>query len=234
MRMRGLLVALAMFGLCPDFAVSQEPLPTPNLAPPPPPLSPPSLESATTIPMCPCECVIPPLARRPRLAPDYGQILSGASWTTSLGPVTPIFDYTPITGRLGWYWTDPYAPGAISVVFDVTTGVVTRGFGGYFTGPSLLLRYERRPDRCIVPYIQGGVGVVFSDAVQNLNQRNIGSIAEFYDQVAVGVRFRMTDKWSMDVEGNYQHISNAGLAQRNGGINNAGIQLGFTRVYGGR
>ena len=56
----------------------------------------------------------------------------------------------------------------------------------------------------------------------------------FLLQVAVGVRFQVTEQWSLDVEAGLQHISNAGLARRNGGINNAGVTVGFTYTFGAK
>ena len=42
----------------------------------------------------------------------------------------------------------------------------------------------------------------------------------------------VTECVSLDVEAGIQHISNAGLARHNGGINNMGGSVGFTYFYG--
>src|SRR5262249_13745698 len=111
--------------------------------------------------------------------------------------------------------------------------VVTGQFGHYFTGPSALIRYNyRQPGWRLVPYIQGGAGIVLNDAYRTQEQRLIGRWQEFLLQAEVGVRFQVTEHLSLDLEGGFQHISNARLAPRNGGINNLGVTVGFTYTFG--
>ena len=224
------LLALTFAGLAPFGGViaqddrGAEPLPAPA-----------DLGPATVVPPAsPCECLIPPIANRPRWVPDYFQFLTGGSYTTSLGPVIPTFDFVSINARFGWYLTDPVAPSAVSVLFGSSSGIVTKGFGSYFTGPSLAFRYERRPDRDWVPYFQIGSALALNDAYKNKSQRAIGSVTEFCDQVEGGVRYRFTGNMSLDIELAYQHISNAGFAGRNSGVNNLAVLAGFTYTFGCR
>jgi lipid A 3-O-deacylase len=171
---------------------------------------------------------------RPRWMPDYFQALVGDSNKVSIGPRIPSFDYIPIDARFGWYLTDPLAPGAVSFLVGNTSGIVTNGFGSYFTGPSVAFRYERRPDRDWVPYIQIGSGLALNDAYKDKAQRAIGSVTEFCDQFEAGVRYRITGSLSWDAEVAYQHISNARLAGRNLGVNNVAFLTGFTYTFGCR
>ena len=150
------------------------------------------------------------------------------------GRPSPTSTTSPITARLGWYLTDPQAPGAASVLFDYSTDIVTDGFGHFVTGPSLVFRYERRPDRTVVPYVQAGVGLAFNDAYRDQTQRAIGAFTEFYDQVGGGAHFRFAPNWSFDAEVLLQHFSNAGTASRNCGVTNVGFLAGFTYTLGGR
>lgn len=219
-----LVLAVAPLGA----AVAQQPLPPGDMPAEPvvPALTP-------DPPAGPCECIIPPIPCRPRCQPDYAQFLSGVSRTTSIGPDGPDINFVPITARLGWYLTDPMAPGAVSVLFDATADVITEGPGGYFAGPAVLLRYERRPDRAIVPYLQLGFGLAFNDVYRDQQQRTIGAATEFHEHVAAGVRFRFAPQWSFDVEGMLEHISNGGTARRNGGLTNAAVLAGLTYTFGG-
>lgn len=190
---------------------------------------------STAPPTGPCEYVFGECVRpRSRWAPDTFQLLTGYYITSTLGPDIPKYDYIPLTTRLGWYLTKPCAPGAFELLLDSTFGAVTTGFGNYFTGPSLLLRYERGPMRRVVPYIQAGAGVVLNDGYKDRTQRAIGQSVEFYLQAALGVRYRITPECSFDLEGGFQHISNAGIAPRNAGINNFGATAGFTWTWGDR
>jgi hypothetical protein len=223
------LLPLVLAGLAPAGVAPARQLP-PADAPPPAGELP---AVPTEPPPCPCEYVIPPLASRPRCQPDYVQFLSGVSRTTSLGPNIPDFNYTPITARVGWYLTDPLAPGAVSVLVDYSTDIVTDGFGHWVTGPSLSIRYERRPDRVLVPYVEAGIGLAFNDAYRDKSQRAIGAYTEFYDHAGGGVHYRFAPCWSFDVEVLFQHISNAGLTRRNLGVNNLGVLAGLTYRFGG-
>jgi hypothetical protein len=226
-----LLLALIVAGMArPGGLVAQAPLPIAEELPP-------LLDAGPAVvapPATPCECLIPAMPVRPRWTPDYFQFLMGGSYTTSLGPTVPTFDYIPINARFGWYLTDPVAPGAISFLFGSGSGIVTRGFGSYFTGPTLAFRYERRPDRDWVPYFQIGSGLAFNDSYKDKTQRAIGSASEFCDQFEGGVRYRITRTMSVDVEVAYQHISNAGFAGRNLGENNLAFLAGFTYTFGCR
>ena len=73
---------------------------------------------------------------------------------------------------------------------------------------------------------------MFNDAYRETRQRLIGEQVEFLLRVEFGVRFLVTDNLSLDVEGGLQHVSNASLASRNGGINDLGISVGFTYEFG--
>jgi hypothetical protein len=227
------LLALTLAGISTPAAPGQGlPLPASEPIAPPSDLTPSTpilVESAAS-----CGCLIPPIPDRPRCVPDYFQFLTGYSFKSGLGPMVPNFDYIPLTARFGWYCTDPMAPGAISVVIGSTSGVVTQSFGTYFTGPSLGFRYERRPDRDLVPYIQIGSGFAFNDAFHVKTQRAIGSVAEFCDQFEGGLRYHVKPHLSLDFEAAYMHISNAGFAGRNSGVNNVGLMAGLTYTFGGR
>jgi hypothetical protein len=182
----------------------------------------------------PCNCLVPPMPSKPWYVPETLQVISGYSFKSGVGPTVPRFDYVPITARFGWYLTDPIAPGAISFLLGSTTGIVTQSFGNYFSGPSFGFRYERRPDRDLVPYFQIGSGIAFNDGFRDRTQRAIGSNFEFCDQFEGGLRWRVASNWSLDMEVAYMHISNAGFASRNLGVNNLGIMAGLTYNFGGR
>jgi lipid A 3-O-deacylase len=237
---RGLpLLALALIGVAPSngtFAQAPPPAssPVPEVIPAPTDLKPnPPTETLAGITSAgPCESLLPIVESRPWYEPDTFQFLSGYSFRNGLGPTVPRFDYVPITTRWGWYLTDPIAPGAISFLFGATNGIVTESFGHYFAGPSIGFRYERRPDRDLVPYFQIGSGLAFNDGWKDPNQRAIGSSFEFCDQFELGVRWRIAGNWSLDAEAAYMHISNAGFASRNLGVNNLGLMMGFTYVIG--
>jgi opacity protein-like surface antigen len=180
----------------------------------------------------PCDFIFPSAGLRPSLAPDTFQLLSGYLTSSGVGPNPqwPV-DYVPVSARFGWYVTDPFASRAVSLQLDYTAAAITSNFGHFWTGPSLLLRGEWRPDRALVPYIQAGAGIVFNDAYRDQAQRAIGSVREFNLEADGGLRYRFGPNWSLDAEVTFQHISNADSARRNGGINDVGFRVGFTYTF---
>jgi lipid A 3-O-deacylase len=74
-----------------------------------------------------------------------------------------------------------------------------------------------------VPYLELGGGVLFSDGnvPANTNQTN------FLTHAALGFHFFVREKRALTVSTRYEHISNAGLATPNPGINSVQFALGW-------
>ena len=109
---------------------------------------------------------------------------------------------------------------------------VTKGFGNYLTGGSILFRYNFfHPGSRFIPYIQLGGGALHSDAAEVPDQRLIGADFEFLLQGDLGARFILNDRWSLLMEAGVQHISNADTAARNVGVNSLGGRIGLGWVY---
>ncbi len=166
------------------------------------------------------------------------QVLSGALFApTGLGPDTPTFNYIPVNARLGWMLNTPkgnagFFRGNWEMLAEVTAAWIYDSFGSYYVGVTPLIRYNFvQPDARIVPYVQGGWGIVFTDAHEEDDQRAIGQELEFTPQISVGLRYLLNDKWSFDAEGMWHHISNADLDERNAGINALGGFVGFTYFF---
>jgi len=81
----------------------------------------------------------------------------------------------------------------------------------------LALQYTRIKCRRLTPYIQVGAGIVYNDVYKDRTQNIIGQSIEFTLRGGLGFRFMITDFWSIDLEGALEHISNAGLSDRNAG-----------------
>ena len=168
------------------------------------------------------------------------QLMSGLYNRSGLGPGGPRFDYVPIAFRFGYMVTSPlfdqtWARGNVEALLEAQYGPVIKEFGHYIVGPDLIFRYNFVQPECpVVPYIQGGAGFVITDGYKwpSPYQRLIGEQFEFLLRAEVGVRFMVTDCVSLDVEGGYQHISNARLAPHNAGVNNVGFTVGLTYFFG--
>jgi hypothetical protein len=241
----GLLLVLSLLGGALPARGEDEPAAPPAAQPALSPADPLSLQAPTVYPAAPdsvlsCEVVCAgeeePFTRN-RLSL---QVLGGAYFSpVGVGPrVQPRFNFAAIDVRLGWMIYSPCPDhcilrGNLEALFEWAVDPVFFGFGSIVTGPSVLLRYNFvQPDWKVVPYIQGGAGIVYNDAWHDQTQRAIGQQWEFYLQAAAGLHCLLSPKWSLDLEGGYLHISNACFAERNGGINALGGSLGLTYFFG--
>jgi hypothetical protein len=168
------------------------------------------------------------------------QVLGGAYFSpVHIGPrVAPRFNFAPVDVRFGWMlccpWLDHcFLRGNVEALLELTEAPVTAGFGSIVAGPTALLRYNFvQPEWKVVPYIQGGAGIVYNDAWRDHSQRALGEQWEFYLQATAGVHCLLSPHWSVDLEGGFLHISNANMAARNGGVNALGGSLGVTYYFG--
>ncbi len=169
------------------------------------------------------------------------QLMNGAlASPVGIGPATQTFNYTMHILRFGWVmntpqWNGHPLDGAVEIIGEISGSSIFDGAGSYLFGPSLHIRYNfTQPEWKIVPYIQIGGGLTFTDAYQDRTQRAIGQEMEFTPQSSIGLRYFVDSQWSIDAEFMYHHISNAGLADRNLGINALGGMIGFSYFFDAR
>ena len=128
--------------------------------------------------------------------------------------------------RLGLILNSPGGDGIwrgnFEVLLDVFGGAIVKGPGHALAGTTMLLRRNVVLSHSkFVPYFQIGGGGVYSDAHEERPQRILGSPLLFNLQTGFGTRFFLTEKSALFLEFDYRHISNAGLAERNSGLNSA-------------
>jgi hypothetical protein len=171
------------------------------------------------------------------------EYMSGYFVKSSWGPAgkngaNPPLDYVSEALRVGLMCNDPHPDwcvcwGVSEVLLEYNLMPVVRGPGHFFSGPCALLRYNWvRPECAIIPYMQIGAGFVLNDVWEEPVQHLIGEDFEFLLRVEGGVHVMLTESLSLNIEGGYQHISNACLATRNAGLNNLGVAIGFTWSFG--
>ena len=180
----------------------------------------------------------------------FSEFLAGADFASGLGTSSGIFfrgprgavmfretdrfEYAPISVRLGYVlhdcWFDgTWLRGNNSLLVDWLAAPVTSGSGNYITGPSLLLRYQfQQHNSRLVPYLQAGAGILLNDAYHDQTQGLIGGPIEFLLRYEGGVHIFVTRTWSIDLEGDFHHISNADIYSRNVGVNDCGFMIGAT------
>lgn len=167
------------------------------------------------------------------------QIVSGVLFSpVGIGPDHESFDYAQTNLRLGWMLNTPsenggFFRGNFEAIAELSGSAVFEGWGNVLIGPTFLVRYNFvQPGWKIVPYAQVGAGFVYTDAYENGNQTAIGQAIEFTPQASVGLKYLACGNWSIDAEFMYHHISNASMADRNGGINALGGFVGATYYFG--
>jgi len=160
--------------------------------------------------------------------------------------VSPLFlrterrdlDYSMTYLRGGYFLTDPsekrFLPrGNLEGILQLAGMSVTEGFGDYMVEFAVLLRYNMvYPGWPIVPYFQFGAGIVYNDLYKDRTQDLVGQSIEFSPQASLGFRYLIGRRWSLDLEGMYHHVSNAGLDDRNVGVNAFGGSIAATYFFG--
>lgn len=133
--------------------------------------------------------------------------------------------------RYGWVLTDPIGPGPLRGRFEYAVDVVpiflltqrTNTAYGIGLNP-FALKWNFGDSKKVVPYFDLGGGVLFTntDVPEGTNRVN------FTTSGALGLHFlRSKFNWSAEVR--FMHISNAGLATPNPGINTIQFRLGLGR-----
>jgi lipid A 3-O-deacylase len=135
--------------------------------------------------------------------------------------------------RYGWILTDPHLPSFLRGRFEYALDAVpiflafqpTNTAYGIGFDP-LGLKWNFQPHGRLSPYLELTGGVLFSnhDIPPGTNTVN------FMDQAALGLHI-LGAKRNVSVELRYMHISNAGLATPNPGVNTVQVRLGVGRFF---
>ena len=166
------------------------------------------------------------------------ELVSGALFSlTGLPEGSPALNYAQTNLRLGWMLASP-GPGQSVMrgnwegLVEISNSIIFKGPGNYIGGVTGLLRYNFvQPDWDLVPYIQGGVGLVYNDIYKDDTQQAIGQAIEFTPQCSIGVHYLIDKNWAVAAEGMFHHISNAGMSKRNRSLNSLGGFIGVTYFF---
>jgi Lipid A 3-O-deacylase (PagL) len=136
--------------------------------------------------------------------------------------------------RYGWILTSPHGPGFLKGRFEYALDAVplflifqpaNTAYGAGFNPLNLKWNFATRGN--IVPYLELSGGTLFS----NHNVPTGTNDVNFTTSAALGTHFLGSKQnWSIDVR--YLHISNAGLAVPNPGLNTVQVRLGIGRFLG--
>jgi hypothetical protein len=136
-----------------------------------------------------------------------------------------------VGARYGWILTAPHGPGFLRGQFEYAVDVVpvfvvvqrTGTAYGFGLNP-FALKWNFTKARKVVPYFELGGGTLFTNA----NVPPGTSRINFTSSGALGLHF-LRSKYNWSAEIRFMHISNAGLASLNPGINTLQLRLGFGR-----
>ena len=133
--------------------------------------------------------------------------------------------------RYGWVLTDAVGPGPLRGRFeyavDVVPAFVLTQHNGTAYGLGLNpigLKWNFAGGQSMTPYVELGGGMLFS----NTQVPPGTSRVNFTTSGALGLHF-LRSKYNWSAEVRFMHISNAGLATPNPGINTIQVRLGFGR-----
>ncbi|MEO0453802.1 MAG: acyloxyacyl hydrolase [Verrucomicrobiota bacterium] len=154
-----------------------------------------------------------------------------------IGPSHDTFTYSLTNIRLNWMLNTPsgngfFLDGNFEAIIELSASYIFTSWGNVIVGPTGLVRYNFvQPGWKVVPYIQAGAGVVYTDAHEDPTQDEIGQAIEFTPQASVGLKFLADEDWSINTELIFHHISNASLSPQNDGTNALGGMVGFTYYF---
>ena len=185
-----------------------------------------------------CLILFSPLFSFAQAGPEQGghevQIWAGGGHSVSGGRgETGVFNAGL---RYGWILTGAHLPGFLRGRFEYAVDAVpvmlvfqptNTAYGVGFDPLGLKWNFERHGH--ISPYLELTGGTVFTnhDVPTGTNTVN------FMDQAALGLHV-LGAKHNVSLELRYMHISNAGLATPNPGINTVQVRLGIGRFSGGK
>ena len=136
-------------------------------------------------------------------------------------------------GRFGWILTAPHGPGFLKGRFEyVVDGtpvfmVFQPGGTAYGAGFSPLgLKWLLATRGNLVPYFELNGGTLFSNHDVPFGTNTVN----FTDAAAFGIHV-LRDSYNWSVEARYMHISNAGLAPLNSGVNTVQVRIGIGKFF---
>ncbi len=135
--------------------------------------------------------------------------------------------------RYGWILTNPHLPGFLRGRFEYAVDAVpvmlffqpaNTAFGMGFD--PLVMKWNFQRHGRISPYIELAGGALFTnhDVPPGTNTVN------FMDQAALGMHI-LGPRHNVSLELRYMHVSNAGLATPNPGVNTVQVRLGVGKFF---
>jgi hypothetical protein len=135
--------------------------------------------------------------------------------------------------RYGWVLTAPHGPGFLKGRFEYAVDAVpafivfqphNTAYGAGVNPLGLKWIFATRGD--VQPYLELNGGTLFTSHEVPTGSSNVN----FTSSAALGTHFLGKHAWTVEVR--YMHISNAGLATPNSGINTVQVRVGIGKFFG--
>lgn len=134
-----------------------------------------------------------------------------------------------VTARMRWgiIESDNWLRGYNQFCVLAMAEPIFSGPENHYFGFSLGMRYNFvRPSSRLVPYISGSAGLGWIDSHANIRGAQ-GQDSTFNILTAVGISYKMNDRWKVNAGILYEHLSNGGQTSPNPSLNLVGPQLGL-------
>lgn len=130
--------------------------------------------------------------------------------------------------RVGYTFLEiPWYPASLQIYLEPAVAFIAQPAKTYILGVNAILRHTFLVWERFSPYIEGGAGLLNT----NLRHRALAETIEFMPQVGAGFHIHVGDRVSLNAGYRWHHISNAGLGERNLGINSHFPYVGFTYFF---
>jgi lipid A 3-O-deacylase len=162
-------------------------------------------------------------------------IMAGYGLSNSLGPSKSGIDFVTLMPRFGYVFAgiqaNPPLKGSLEGVVEAVPALVAFEdsqtiYGGGF---NLLLRYDFATGTRVVPFLEGGAGILLSTPQSTDRQSQFrASQFNFTLQIAPGIRYFLNKRAALSLEYRFHHISDANTTEHNPGLNSDFVLLGFS------
>lgn len=138
-----------------------------------------------------------------------------------------------VGARFGWILTRPHGPGFLKGRFEYAVDAVplfvvfqryNTAYGAGFN--PLGLKWDFATRGHIVPYFELSGGTLFTNHDVPVGTNSVN----FTSSAALGTHF-LGARYNWSIEARYMHISNAGLATPNPGVNTVQVRVGVGRFF---
>jgi lipid A 3-O-deacylase len=148
---------------------------------------------------------------------------------TSSGGTIQKLQFLYLAPRWGIGLTDPiggnsWYRGNAELLIEGTLLYAFEPQNGSARGITPLVRYRFLADERLVPFVQLGAGILALD----FHLRRQADGFNFTPQAGLGLHYVVWERVALTGEWRYHHISNAGIHERNGGIDSALVLFGVT------